>query len=73
VSGAGDRDVAELNSKFVSRKQDKNKSHDIFQSCTIALLYKRTSKERRKGNPPTPNHLSLYTVSFATLEPFPML
>jgi len=27
----------------------------------LALLYKRTSKERRKGNPPTPDTLSLYT------------
>jgi len=25
-------------------------------------LYKRTSKERRKGNPPTPSNLSLYTL-----------
>jgi len=28
----------------------------------LALLYKRTSKERRKGNPPIANNLSLYTL-----------
>jgi len=28
----------------------------------LALLYKRTSKDRRKGKPPTPNNLSLYTL-----------
>jgi len=28
----------------------------------LALLYKRTSKERGKGNSPTPNNLSLYTL-----------
>ena len=28
----------------------------------LALLYKRTSKERRTGNPPTLNNLSLYTL-----------
>ena len=37
------------------------------------LLYKRTSKERRKGNPPTPSTLSLYTIRLPPLEPFFML
>jgi hypothetical protein len=38
-----------------------------FPKSSVALLYKRTSKERRKGNPPTPNILSLYNLS-ATIE-----
>ena len=48
-------------SKFVSRewRQDKGQSWFIV---VLALLYKRTSKERRKGNPPTPNYLSLNTL-----------
>jgi len=33
-----------------------------FSKSYYCLLYKRTSKERRKGNPPTPSTLSLYTI-----------
>jgi len=33
-----------------------------FVKVVLALLYKRMSKERRKGNPPTPTTLSLYTI-----------
>jgi len=51
-------DVAELNSKCVSREQE---SEYLSKSC-YCLLYKRTRKERRKGNPPTPTTLSLYTI-----------
>ena len=52
-------------------REDKNQN--IFQSRAIACLYKRTSKERRKGNPPTPSTLSLYTIRLPPLEPFSML
>ena len=51
-------DVSELNSKCVSREQE---SEYLSKSC-YCLLYKRTSKERRKGNPPTLSTLSLYTI-----------
>jgi hypothetical protein len=34
------------------------------------LLYKRTSKERRKGNPPTPTTLSLYTIRLPSSNQF---
>jgi len=40
--------------------QDKTRIRAV-QRCTC-LLYKRTSKERRKGNPPTPNNLSVYRL-----------
>ena len=44
-----------------------------FSKSDYCLLYKRTSKERRKGNPPTLiNTLFIYNSS-ATLEPFFML
>ena len=33
-----------------------------FSKSYYCLLYKRTSKERRKGNPPTLSTLSLYTI-----------
>jgi len=36
-------------------------SEYLSKSC-YCLLYKRTSKERRKGNPPTLSALSLYTI-----------
>jgi len=48
-------------SKFVLRESRQNKD----QSCckvVLALLYKRTSKERRKENHPTPYNLTLYTL-----------
>jgi len=51
-------DVARLNSKCVSR----NKGRSTFSKSYYCLLYKRTSKERRKGNPPTLSTLSLYTI-----------
>ena len=57
-SGAGDKDVVELNSKCVSRDKNQN----ILSKSYYCLLYKRTSKERRKGNPPTPSTLSVYTI-----------
>ena len=38
-----------------------SKNHGWVE-IVLALLYKRTSKERRKGNPPTPNNLSLNTL-----------
>jgi len=47
--------------KFVSRGSRQNKNRSWFK-VVLALLYKRTSKERRNGNPPTPNNLSLYTL-----------
>jgi len=52
------------NSKCVSR----NNTHveDIYQKWSIASLYKRISKEKRKGNWPMPNNLSLYTVRLPT-------
>ena len=56
-SCAGDMDVAGLNSKCVLRDNSRN----VFSESYYCLLYKRTSKERRKGNPPTPSTLSLYT------------
>jgi len=34
---------------------------ELFR-VVLALLYKRTSKERTKGNPPTPNNLAVYTL-----------
>jgi len=41
-------------------------SHDYTIECcsksSVALLYKITSKERRKENPPMPNTMALYTV-----------
>ena len=40
--------------------QDKTRIRAV-QSCTC-LLFKRTSKERRKGNPPSSNNLSVYTL-----------
>ena len=48
-------------SKFLSResRQDKNQG---WIKVILALLYKRTSKERWNKNPPTPNNLSLYTL-----------
>ena len=39
-----------------------NKNKNIFSKSCYCLLYKRTSKERRKGNPPTLSTLSLYTI-----------
>jgi len=50
-----------------------NKNQNIFSKSYYCLLYKRTSKERRKGNPPTPSTLSLYTIRLPPLEPFSML
>ena len=46
-------------SKFVLRKQVSG--FKTFPESTIAMLYKRTSEERRKGNPSIPNNFSLYT------------
>jgi len=40
---------------------ERQESKDLSKSY-YCLLYKRTSKERRKGNPPTPSTLSLYTI-----------
>ena len=48
-------------SKFVLRELKKDKSQS-YSNVVLALLSKRTSKERRKGNPPTPDNLSLYTL-----------
>jgi len=48
-------------SKFVSRESRYDKGQSWFRAV-LALLYKRTSKEKRKGHPPTPNNLSLYTI-----------
>jgi len=45
--------------KGIKTRQDKSQS---WVKVVLALLYKRTSKERRKGNPPTPNNLALYTL-----------
>jgi len=69
-------------SMFVSRDSSQDKSRSWFK-VVLALLYKRTSKERRKGNPPTPTTLSLYTVclppsnhspcSDVPSEPHPMI
>jgi len=42
-------------------RQDKTRVKAISTSY-LALLYKRMSKERRKGNPPMPTTLSLYTI-----------
>jgi len=39
---------------------ERQESRDLSKSY-YCLLYKRTSKERRKGNPPTLSTLSLYT------------
>jgi len=41
-------------------REDKNQNN--FSKSCYCLLYKRTSKERRKGNPPTLSTLSLYTI-----------
>ena len=48
-------------SKFVSRESRQGKNPSWFK-VILTLLYKRTSKERRKGTSPTPNNLSLYTL-----------
>jgi len=48
-------------SKFILRESRQEKGQSWFK-VVLALLYKRTSKERRKGNPPTPKNLSLYTL-----------
>ena len=58
-SDAGDIDVAGLNSKFILRKRDTRKESVFFQQSYYCFLYKKTGKERRKRNPPTPNILSL--------------
>jgi len=47
--------------KFVSRISSQDKSQSSSQ-VVLALLYNRTSKERRQGSPPTSNNLSLYTL-----------
>jgi len=46
-------------------KPDKNQG---WIKVVLALPYKRMSKERRKGNPPTPNNLSLYTLHLPSLN-----
>jgi len=54
-----------LGSGWGARNSYWRSGHDESQRCfkvMLALLYKRTSKERRKGNPPTPISLSLYTL-----------
>jgi len=48
-------------SKFVSRELTQNTSQSWF-NIVSALLYKRLCNERRNGNPPTPNNLSLSTL-----------
>jgi hypothetical protein len=46
---------------------------NVFPKSYYCLLYMRTSNERRKGNPPTPKNLSLYTIPSASFEPSFML
>jgi len=46
---------------FVSKASRQDQSQSCFK-VVLALLYKRTSKERRKGHPPTQNNLSVYTL-----------
>jgi len=55
------RNQGEILSKFVSKRSGQDKSQSWFK-VALALLYKRMSNERKKGNPPTPNNLSLYTL-----------
>ena len=50
-----------------------NKNQNIFQSCTAACYTRERVKREKKGNPPTPSTLSLYTIRLPLLEPFPML
>ena len=51
----------------------KRQRSEYVSNSDYCLLYKRTSKERRKGNPPTPSTLSLYTIRLPPLEPFSIL
>jgi hypothetical protein len=48
-------------SRFVSRGSRQDKSRSCFKVVTCFAIHE-TSKERRKGNSPTPTTLSLYTV-----------
>jgi len=47
--------------------QQQRQESRMFPKSYYCWLYKRMSKERRKGNPPTPTNQSLYTFSSATL------
>jgi len=66
-------DVGDIGNNNVISKQDEwarnsyrgdqdNTEVEAVSKSAVALLYKRTSKERKKDNPPTANNLSLYTV-----------
>ena len=46
---------------FVSR-ESRQGNNQAWVKVVLALLYKRTSNERRKENPPRPNNRSLYTL-----------
>jgi len=60
-------DVAKLNSKCVSREQES----EYFSKSYYWLLYKRTSKERRKRKSSNTRTLSLYTIRLPPSNHFP--
>ena len=66
-SGAGDMDVAKLNSKCVSRNKDQN----IFQDRTIACYTRERVKREEKEILQHQNTLFIYNLS-TTLEPSSM-
>ena len=57
----------ELETRIEGTRQ--NKSQRYFQSRTIACYTRERVKREEKGNPTMPNHLSLYALATAILEP----